>query len=65
MLDVPPLQCRQCLHKGEPFLSWQEFANATIHLRAECRECGAYIQYVPQIEPWIDVIEPWEAKSLT
>ena len=59
VLDVPPLQCRQCLHKGEPWLLWQQFSNKTIHLRAECRGCGAFVQYVPQIEPWIDAIEPW------
>lgn len=60
MLDVPSLQCKRCFHKGEPYLLWQEFDNGTIHLRAECRDCGAYIQYVPQVSPWIESIAPWE-----
>ena len=46
--DVPDLQCRYCFHNGEPDLGWQVFSNGTIHLRAQCRACSAYIQYMPQ-----------------
>lgn len=46
--DIPPLQCHQCFHSGEPDLGWQTFANGTVHLRAECRKCAAWIQYLPQ-----------------
>lgn len=31
-----------------PMLSWQEFSNGTVHLRAECPSCKRYIKYLPQ-----------------
>jgi len=44
------LKCRGCSYEGEPDLGWQVFGNGTVHLRAECRKCGRYIQYLPQAD---------------
>lgn len=52
---MPTLVCRSCGVDDEPELAWQTFANGTLHLRASCRSCGRYIQYVPQTPEWLDV----------
>ena len=44
------LKCRFCSYEGEPDLGWQVFGDGTTHLRAECRKCGRYIQYLPQAD---------------
>jgi hypothetical protein len=44
------LKCGVCSYDGEPDLGWQVFKNGTTHLRAECRKCGRYIQYLPQAD---------------
>ena len=46
--DIPAIQCRLCFHLGEPDLGWQVFSNGSLHLRAECRKCERFIQYMPQ-----------------
>lgn len=42
------LTCPYCAVIDEPDLGWQVFSNGTLHLRAQCRACGAYIKYMPQ-----------------
>jgi len=50
MNDDNLLRCRFCSYEGEPDLGWQVFGNGTVHLRAECRKCGRYIQYLKQAD---------------
>ena len=42
------LTCHVCGVEAEPDLGWQQFSNGTLHLRAECRACGASLKYMPQ-----------------
>ena len=52
------LECRYCFHSSEPDLDWQVFSNGTVHLRAFCVSCGAYIKYVPQTDEWLAAVGP-------
>lgn len=48
MAEELVLKCGYCFTTNVPMLSWQEFSNGTVHLRAECPECKRYIKYLPQ-----------------
>lgn len=50
MTQKTDLRCHHCGYDGEPDLGWQVFSNDTRHLRAECRRCFGYIQYLKQYD---------------
>jgi len=43
----PKINCKNCL-SDEVLFREQVFENGTRHLRAECKSCGKFIQYVEQ-----------------
>lgn len=53
MAGTETLICRSCGVEDGPELEWQTFSNKTLHLKASCRSCGRYIQYVPQNWKWL------------
>ena len=57
---TPELACPKCAHVGIPRLTWvnyQASGQERRHLRADCRRCGRYIQFVPQTPAWLRLAE--------
>ncbi len=48
------LVCGKCGHKGSPRLRWKE-GRGVRHLGGYCENCGAWIRWLPQVTPWIDL----------
>lgn len=46
------LKCKKCGKEGEPDKSEVTFRDMTVHTRADCVYCGAYIKWLPKNEPW-------------
>lgn len=42
-MEIPSLTCKKCGVIDEVIISQQG-----VHVRADCRACGAFIKYVPQ-----------------
>ena len=42
-----PPACRHCGSADRRY-TWQELANGTRHIRADCARCGRYVCYAPQ-----------------
>lgn len=47
---VPQLTCHRCCKTVIPVVY-----PVSPHLRADCPECGRYIKFVPQCEPWLSL----------
>lgn len=47
-----------CNHCGSDKMkySWQQMKNGGKHLRVDCAECGRYVKFAPQIEPYISLV---------
>lgn len=45
-MEITSLTCKRCGLIDEPLISQQG-----VHVRADCRGCGAFIKYIPQGAP--------------
>jgi hypothetical protein len=43
----PPPECDRC-HSRDTALSWQQLANGAKRIRAECRHCHGFINFMPE-----------------
>jgi hypothetical protein len=43
---LPDRPCHRCGSSAPPLLKWQQFADRSRHIRAECAACGVYHGYV-------------------
>lgn len=50
------LVCRHCDWIGTPSLYWVSYG-PNRHLMANCRDCGAWLQRVPQTDDWLHLAQ--------
>jgi hypothetical protein len=43
----------RCRCGGEPRYGWQQMKNGRWHIRVECDGCGLFLQFAPQVEPYM------------
>jgi hypothetical protein len=54
----PPPQIPACpCGCDRPRFRWAPMRDGRRHLRAECSECGRFIKFVPQIWPFLALVE--------
>ena len=52
----PMLTCPTC-GSGVPHLRWRSTSEPTMtHLGGYCSACGRWLQWLPQVEPWVTLV---------
>ena len=50
-------KCR-CCDCTATTVRWRRFSNRTLHIEEECADCGAFTQWAPQTEEYVERVGP-------